>query len=185
MERKQLFLIFLILAVNCGIHADIITERAMSKIARDRRAYISAECRAATEQEAYDKAFADLSRQIASFLKESEGGSPDAVYLPEVSSMYQRLDSRISDNRYRVFLYVKKADLKPLGNSASAMVLAKTESETYEPVSTSRPDSVVIRDTITQVEVVEVPMAPVISSLTAVKDKDSFIASLTLSLIHI
>ena len=179
MKKKFILTLCAYLTAACALHADVNTDRAMSKISRDSRTYISADCRAATEQEAYDNAFADLTRQITSYMNETHGGSNDAVYLPEVSSIYQRLDSRISENRYRVFLYVKKADLKPLGGNVNAMVLSRKGDDDYKVVPTSKSEPVIVRDTVTVVEVVEKPMHPVISALSGQTDKNTFLSSLT------
>ncbi len=180
MKIRILLLICLLMGMVSATYADINTERAMSKIGRDTKTYISADCRAATEQEAYDKALEDLTRQISSYITETQKDAPDAVYLREVASIYQRLDSRISDNRYRVMLYVKKSDLKPLGNASNSMVLTKTDDETYEVVDIPKQETpAVVRDTISHVDAVEIQMNPVIASLAIVGDRDNLLATLT------
>ncbi|MDE7350535.1 MAG: hypothetical protein K2N25_05665 [Muribaculaceae bacterium] len=179
MKIRFLLLTFLLLGMVSTAYADINTERAMSKIGRDTKTYISSDCRASTEQEAYDNALEDLTRQISSYIAETQKDAPDAVYLQEVASIYQRLDSRISDNRYRVMLYVKKSDLMPLGNSSNSMMLTKTDDETYEVMDVRKPEPTVVRDTLSHVDPVEIPIHPVLSSLALTADRDAFVASLT------
>ncbi|MDE5849998.1 MAG: hypothetical protein K2H38_07640 [Muribaculaceae bacterium] len=179
MKIRFLLLTYLLLGIVSSAYADINTERAMSKIGRDTKTYISSDCRASTEQEAYDNALEDLTRQISSYIAETQKDAPDAVYLQEVASIYQRLDSRISDNRYRVMLYVKKSDLMPLGNSSNSMMLTKTEDKKYEVMDIQKPEPQVVRDTISHVAPVEISIHPVLASLATVKDRDAFVASLT------
>lgn len=161
------------MSMFCSSRADVNTDRAMSKISRDVHSYLSADCRASTEQEAYDKALELLTEKITSYIQETKKESPDAVFVPEVASIYQRLDSRISDNRYRVFLYVKKSDLKSLDNSSNAMVIAKTEADSYEIIPTYSQPPQVVTDTVTMVEKVEVPLNPIISNIINNTDYNS------------
>ena len=178
MKNRIILSLLMLFAFVCNVYADAITDRAISKISRDTRTYISSDSRGATEQEAYDKALEELSHKISSFVNEEMGDSPDAVYLHDVESLYQRLDSHISDNRYRVFLYVKKSDLKPLGSSSNSMMMARTEDKTYEMVSAKAPETVIVRDTITLVQEVKVPINPVVSFLVGIKDSESFSSAL-------
>lgn len=179
MKVKFILLVCSLIALAFDSKADVTVDRSMSKIGRDTKSYISADCRASSEQEAYDLALEELSRKITSYIHESQKTSPDAVYLPEVSSIYQRLDSKISDDRYRVFLYVKKSDLKPLSDTANAMIMEKKSDETYEVLPIPSPDPIVIRDTVTIVEEKTIPMNPIISQLVGISDRTSFVSSLT------
>lgn len=165
MKTRFSIIICLLLTMIGGVRADVNTDRAMSKISRDDRNYISADYRAATEQDAYDKALQVLTEKITSYFKEVKTESPEAVFVPEVSSIYQRLDSRISDNRYRVFLYVKKSDLTSLDNASNALVMAKTEADSYEIIPTYSQLSVVVKDTVTIVEKIEIPMNPTVANI--------------------
>lgn len=177
---KRLILLLTIIAFfSVSIHADVLIDKAMSKISHDTRIYISGEYRAATEQEAYDGALELLSSRISQYMEEKYGGFPDAVYLTEMSSMYQRLETRISENRYRVMLYVKKSDLKPLGNSTNAVVLAKNDDDTYHVIPTNVPQTIIVRDTVTVVDAVEVPIAPPVSVLMQHRTRKSLTSALT------
>lgn len=182
MKIRFLLLTYLLLGFVGTAYADINTERAMSKIGRDTKTYISADCRASTEQEAYDKALEDLTQQISAYIKDTQKDAPDAVYLKEVASIYQRLDSRISENRYRVMLYVKKSDLKPLGNASNSMVLTKTEDQNYEVMDIQKPDSAqptVVTDTLSHVRPVEISVDPMLLDIVKAGDLESLVASLT------
>ncbi|MDE7419738.1 MAG: hypothetical protein K2N35_05980 [Muribaculaceae bacterium] len=170
--KTRFIIIYILLSMFCSLRADVNTDRTMSKISRDIHNYLSADCRASTEQEAYDKALELLTEKITSYIQETKKKSPDAVFVPEVASIYQRLDSRISDNRYRVFLYVKKSDLKSLDNSSNAMVIAKTETDSYEIIPYSQPP-VVVTDTVTIVEKIEVPMNPIVANIINNTDYNS------------
>ena len=173
MKIRFVIVICMLLSVSCSLRADVNTDRAMSKISRDVQNYISADCRASTEQAAYDKALELLTEKITSYMQEAKKKSSDAVFVPEVASIYQRLDSRISDNRYRVFLYVKKSDLKSLDNSSNAMVIAKNEADSYEIIPTFSQPQAVVTDTVTIVEKVEVPMNPIILNIINNTDYNS------------
>lgn len=127
--------LILCLIVNIAFccYADVNTDRAMAKIARDTKTYIVADARAATEDEAYNEAFEKLTSQITDFLKteRKEDYGSDAVYLSRISSIYDRLTSKISENRYRVMLYVKKSDILPIGNSDNSVVLERQPDGNY------------------------------------------------------
>ena len=171
--KIRFIIICILLSMFCISRADVNTDRTMSKISRDIHNYLSADYRASTEEEAYDKALELLTEKITSYIKEVKKESPDAVFVPEVASMYQRLDSRISENRYRVFLYVKKSDLKSLDNSSNAMLIAKTEDDSYEIIPTYSQPPVVVTDTVTIVEKVEVPMNPIVANIINNTDYNS------------
>lgn len=159
--------------------ADALTDKTMSKIRQDIKTYIWAEDRATTEQEAYDNAMRDLSAQIADYMKAQYGETPDAVYLSDLSSIYQRLSSHRDGSRYHVMLYVKKSDLKPMRNADNAVVLAKNEQNTYEPIPTAKPEPIVVTDTVTVVNVVEKPLNPTVSRIMSCDTKDALSATLT------
>ena len=171
--KTRFIIICILLSMFCSSRADVNTDRAMSKISRDVQNYLSADCRASTAQEAYDEALELLTEKIASYMKEAKKESPDAVFVPEVASMYQRFDSRISDNRYRVFLYVKKSDLMSLDSSSNAMVIAKTEADSYEIIPTHSQPPIVVTDTVTIVEKVEIPMNPIVANIINNTDYNS------------
>ena len=182
MKRIVLFLI-LCLPMSLDLFADVNTDRAMSKIARDNKTYISADARAATEQEAYDLAMAKLTEAVADYLKETTGSNtmPDAIYLPQMSGIYDRLTNQIGENRYRVMLYVKKADIKPMSNTSGAVVLSKNEDNAYTVLPTTpapQPEPIVVTDTVTIVQVVEKPLDPILSLITSKKTKDEITATI-------
>ena len=176
---KRLLFAFILLWSMGFAFADVLTDKTMSKISRDTKTYISADCRATTEQEAYDNAMKELSAQIADYMKSQYGESPDAVYLSDVSSIYQRLSSYLDGSRYRVLLYVKKSDLKPMGNNDNAVVLAKNEQDSYEPIPPVKSEPIVVTDTVTVVNVVEVPLNPTVSRIMSCDTDDSLAKVLT------
>ena len=176
---KRFLLVFSTLLTLFLAFADALTDKTMSKISRDTKTYISAECRAQTEQEAYEKALENLSMQISDYMKEHYGALSDAVYLSEVSSLYQRLSSHSEGSRYRVMLYVKKDNLKPMGNKDSALVLAKNDNDNYEAIPMVTHEPIIIRDTVTVVNVVEKPLHPIVSMIMACDTKDAFSTMLT------
>ena len=155
--------------------ADINTDKAMAKISRDTKTYISVDVRAATEDAAYNEAMQKLSAQIADYFKTERPGEtmPDAIYLSNISSIYERMTSKIADNRYRVMLYVKKSNLKPIGGNDNAMVLSKNDNNSYSPVPTEAPkvEPEVIVKTDTVVTIVKTPMNPTLSQIANLKTR--------------
>lgn len=177
--NKQ-FLCFLFALLPWGFNAwgDGVTDKAMSKICRDTKTYISADVRAATEQEAYDEALNLLTVRITDYFKTLKGEDfmPDAVYLSQLSSHYERLTSAISEKRYRVVLYVKKSDLMPMGDNTGAMVLAKNDYSEYDVVSPVIEEPIVLTDTV--VSIVEKPLNPAISKIASQKKRQELVSLL-------
>lgn len=140
---KRLILIFTISFVAAICFADVNTDKAMAKISQDTKNYISADVRAATEDIAYNEAMEKLSAKIADYFKNerSEASLPESIYLPNLSSIYERMTSKISENRYRVMLYVKKSDLIPMDGEANVIILSKDDSDNYTPVTTDNSQS--------------------------------------------
>lgn len=175
---------FVILSIICAFtsSADVNTDKAMAKISRDTKTYISADARAAREDAAYNEAMQKLSAQISDYFKiEFPAESmPDAIYLSNISSIYERMTSKIADNRYRVMLYVKKSDLKPIGGNGNALVLSKNESDVYSPVPTeaqkAETEEIVKTDTI--VTVVKTPMNPTLSQIANLKTREELTQTL-------
>ena len=159
--------------------ADINTDRTMAKIARDTKNYLSADARATTEEEAYNEALEKLTELVTEYLKSTDTNNlPDAVYLPQLSGIYDRLSNKIDKNRYRVMLYVKKSDIKPVSNSSGAIVLSKTEDNSYSMLPTTRVEPVVVTDTITIVEVIEKPLDPTLTIIASKRTKDEMTSSI-------
>lgn len=179
---KRITTVFLSLISFVVVFADINTDRAMAKIARDTKTYISADARAATEQEAYDIAMSKLTELVANFMKKTDSNNmPDAIYLSQMSGIYDRLTNHIGDNRYRVMLYVKKADIMPMSDASGAIVLSKNEEDSYTVLPTSPAESlepVVVTDTVTVVQVIEKPMHPVLSTISSKKTKDELTSTI-------
>lgn len=164
------------------VFADINTDRAMAKIARETKTYISADARAATEQEAYDIALSKLTALVAEFMKKTDGNKmPDAIYLSQMSSIYDRLTNHIGENRYRVMLYVKKADIMPMSDASGAIVLSKNEEDSYTvlPSAPIEPlEPIIVTDTVTLVQVIEKPMHPVLSTIASKTTKDELTSTI-------
>ncbi|MDE5822070.1 MAG: hypothetical protein K2H63_06275 [Paramuribaculum sp.] len=181
--KKITFVILAIISVFTA-SADVNTDKAMAKISRDTKTYISADARAATEDAAYNEAMQKLSAQISDYFKiEFPGESmPDAIYLSNISSIYERMTSKIADNRYRVMLYVKKSDLKPIGGNGNALVLSKNDSNGYSPVPTEtpevEPEVIVKTDTIVSVVTITKPMDPTLSQIINLKTRDELTQTL-------
>lgn len=161
--------------------ADVNTDKAMAKISRDTKTYISVDVRAATEDAAYNEAMQKLSTQIADYFKTERPGEtmPDAIYLSNLSSIYERMTSKIADNRYRVMLYVKKSDLVPMGGNGNAVVLSKSDNNSYAPLATEpqpQPEPIVRTDTV--VTVVNTPMNPTLSQIANLRTRDNLAQTL-------
>lgn len=138
------------------ISAQINVDKEISKIIRDTKNYISVEVRASSEDGAYQEALKQLTDQITDYYKSLDDKSmPETVYLSNVSSRFERLMTHSSDNRYRVLVYIKKSDLKPMGSDSNALILSKNENNSYSVVTKEQPDPVIITVTDTIVEVVE------------------------------
>lgn len=89
-----------------GLYAQTNNDKAIVQITRD-NSYLSADVRAATEEEARSEALSDLSAQVDNYLRTNNlGGSARSV-----ESSFRTMTSQISSNRYRVLAYVKKSDL--------------------------------------------------------------------------
>lgn len=145
--------ILVILSLMIGLYAraDVNADKIMAKIKRDTKTYISADARATTENEAYDEAMKKLSEQITDYFKIERSGEemPEAIYLSNLSSIYERITSKIDDNRYRVMLYVKKSNLMPINNGNNTVLLTKNESNSYiteelETTKQKRPTEAVV-----------------------------------------
>lgn len=167
---KIIFLTFLTLFIPFGLFADVAKEKEISKILRDSGSYLSADVRAATEEEAYNEALRQLSDKVTDYFRESYSGDiPDGVYLSNLSGHYEKFSSHISNNRYRVVLYIKKSDLMPIGKNTNSVVLTKTKEDTYDIVSEDLPEAVIITETV--VEVVEKPLSPTLSKLAVLSSE--------------
>lgn len=179
MKRYITLLIFVsTLALWC--RADINTDRAMSKISRDTKTYISGEGRASTEQEAYDMAMEELSAKITEYYKtELKEQLPDAVYLSNLSTIYDRLTSQLSTNRYRVMLYVKKNHVKALGHTNAGVMLSRGESDNYSVIPTAPSNPIVVNDTIETVKTVIKPLNPTLSAIYQSKTGEGALKILT------
>ncbi|MDE5607963.1 MAG: hypothetical protein K2I64_03415 [Muribaculaceae bacterium] len=177
--KRIIFTLLTIVSVLTAV-ADVNTDKAMARISRDTKTYISADVRAATEDEAYNEAMQKLSAQITDYFKNerSREAMPDAIYLSNLSSIYERLTSKISDSRYRVMLYVKKSDLKPLGGSDNALVLSKKDDNGYIPVSTEVSHLTPVVKTDTVVTIVKEMLNPTLSQIANLKTRDELAQSL-------
>ena len=166
---KKLYLVIIATVFNsfCS-NADKIIDKEMSKIKRDTETYISADARAATENEAYNMALQMLTTLVADYMKTEYNGLqiPDTV----MSGLYDRLTSHADNQRYHVMVYVKKTALKSIGDSKNA----KNNSNTcnVEPVFEKEKLSSAVRpDTEPAVEVVQSPLHPTLSLIAAQKNR--------------
>lgn len=123
-------LVILSMMIGMSVRADVNTDKTMADIRRDTKTYISADARASTEDEAYNEAVKRLSAQIVQYFKNERPGEemPDASYLSGLSSIYERMTSKIDDNRYRVLLYVRKSELMPANNDDNNVLPTKDRS---------------------------------------------------------
>lgn len=179
MKRLFSFILAMITTSAVLCYADINTDRTMAKIARDTKTYISADSRASTEQEAYDQALARLTELVAEYLKKTDNNLPDAIYLPQLSGIYDRITNQIDNNRYRVMLYVKKSDIKPVSNTSGAIVLSKTDDHAYavlptNPIESTEP--IVVTDTV--IKVIEKPLDPTLSIIASKRTKDDLTSAI-------
>ena len=154
--KKTLLILFALLMLAFPLSAQINVDKEISKIIRDTKNYISVEVRASSEDGAYQEALKQLTDQVTDYYKSlNEKSMPETVYLSNVSSRFERLMTHNSDNRYRVLVYVKKSDLKPMGPDSNALILSRNDNDSYRVVTKEQPDPVVITVTDTIVEVVE------------------------------
>lgn len=154
--KRVLFSLFAFFVFSYPMLAQINLDKEISKISRDTKNYISAEVRAVSEEEAYQEALKQLTDQVTDYYKSlDEKSMPETVYLSNVSSRFDRLMTHSSDNRYRVLVYVKKSDLRPMGPDSNALILSKNDNNSYSVVTTDQPEPMVITVTDTIVEVVE------------------------------
>lgn len=163
--KKYILLIISLLLISVSVYGDILSDKKISQISRDTKNYISAEVRGPSEEEAYQEALRQLTDQVTEYYKTLDDKSmPETIYLSNVSSHFDRLITHSSDNRYRVLVYVKKSDLKPLSSDSNVLILSKNDNESYRMVSSDTQESKVITVTDTIVEVVEkeVPVPRVI-----------------------
>lgn len=160
--------------------ADLQTDKLINKISRDTETYISAECRAGTQKEAYENALADLNRQVAAYMRENNG-TPTNTSSSELSNHYQHLDSQISDNRYRVFMYVKKNDLVCFQDSSSNIAFSsKTDDLVGEAITWGQRKAMLSKEEGIPRKEAGVSWPAVISELAGIKEKEKLVAALTL-----
>lgn len=175
MINRTIIIILALMSVAFA-YADVNTDRTMAKIARDTKTYISADARASTENEAYDQALSKLTEKVAEYLKNTDNSPlPEAVYLPQLSGIYDRITNQIDNNRYRVMLYVRKTDIKPVSNASGALVLSKTRDDVYSVLPTTSTETaapVVVTDTVTVVQVIERPLDPTLSLIVSKRTKE-------------
>ncbi len=177
--KRLFFLLLCAFAVSLSARADVNTDKAMAKIGRDTKTYISADARASTEQEAYDKALESLSAQIADYYKtELKEPLPNAIYLSNLSSIYDRLTSQITANRYRVMIYVKKDHIKALGDPNSGVILSRDEADGYKVMPTAPSEPVVRTDTIETVRTVVKTLPPVLTTISQGRSRDEIVKEL-------
>ena len=93
-------------------NADIQTDKKIVQISRDTTNYISVDVRGETEEATITEATRRLTSQIADYIKTEYSGESISDFA-NISRFYNRLTSKIEDNRYRVMLYIKKSDLVP------------------------------------------------------------------------
>lgn len=177
---KKILLLFLISVTNFGLYTDVNTDKAMAKISHDTKTYISADVRAATEEEAYNEAMNKLSARIADYFRTERPDEtlPDAIYFSNISSICERMSSKIADNRHRVMLYVRKSDLKLIGGTANALVLSKTGNNSYSPVPTETPEPLTIIKIDTAVTVVNKPLDSTLSTLSQLTTRNEIVEKL-------
>lgn len=122
--KKFIFLIVsLVYAFNLAV-ADKSIDKQIVEIGDDKKNYISAECRASSENEAYSLALQQLKEKLTDYFIEQ--GTKDAKvddYLNKIG----KLTSEISSTRYRVLLYIPKIDLK---NGIQKSLISNRDNET-------------------------------------------------------
>lgn len=135
---RKLFLILSGIILACtSAYADLETDKLMSKITRDAKNYISADVRAATEDEAYAKALAELSKKIVNYFESEGKETPNEVFLTRLSSHSERLISQLGNNRCRVLLYVNKKDLFPVDGNDNSVLLSMNKDNRLEVVNSN------------------------------------------------
>lgn len=154
MKRLTIIAFFVLLFAGMA-HADLETDRQMSVIGKD-DTYISADARAATEQQAYDEAFDRIVARITDYLYENNGGELPAGFREEtLQQKLRKLTSQLSGNRWRVMLYLKKNDLvfsspSVTGSKSEERVATPTQSST--PIVINLPDLPVVVSELQQIK---------------------------------
>lgn len=175
--KRYILLLFLPILTSSLCMADINTEKAISKISRDTRTYLSGEGRAETEQKAYEMALDELLSKISDYYKTEFPSEPmpENVYLSNLSSIFERLTSQVNSNRYRVLVYVRKSEIKALGDGKGT-VLSRRDSDSYEviPAVPLPAEPIIITDTVTveTVRTVIKPLHPALSTISNLKTRD-------------
>lgn len=163
--NRFISILVLLLTSFSMLAANSEVEKRISKIKKDSD-YIWSDVRASTEEEARKEAIAQLSDEITKYMKETKGNDiPDAVYLSKISSQSEELITHISQRRYRVFLFIKKSAIMPVGNDGVILAQADSQSGHYTAVETPA----VVRDTT--VIVIEKPLSPSLSRIASLRDK--------------
>lgn len=178
--KRCITLFSLIMVVSIWCNADINTEKTMSRIGRDTKTYLSAEGRAATEQDAFDIAMSDLTIKIADYYKSAYPSEPmpDLVYLSNLSSIFDKLTSRISDKRYRVMVYVKKSDVKALDENTGTVLslrnAANPEGTAVQTDQSNPTDSIAVEN----IREVAKTLNPTLSNICCLKTRGEVLAQL-------
>lgn len=113
--RRILLLLTLSIPFLC--YSDIDTDRTIAKIIRDTNTYLSADARESSEKAAYDKAVSELMVAINNYYTETQKPEKKISDISELTGKCSQITSKISDTRYRVLLYINKADLTGVKNA--------------------------------------------------------------------
>lgn len=102
---RKLFLIFFFSALLASrVMAEDNVDKTMAKISRDTETYVSADARTNSTTEAYNMAVKSLCEKLTALTgKKFNPNNPPTTM--------ESLTSKISDDRYRVLVYVRKSDL--------------------------------------------------------------------------
>ncbi len=135
--RRILLLLTLSIPFLC--YSDIDTDRTIAKIIRDTNTYLSADARESTEKGAYEKAASELIVALNNYYTETQKPEKKISDVSELAGKCSQITSKISDTRYRVLLYINKADLTG-GKKTQPSEAAPTDRQTaQEPVKKEAP----------------------------------------------
>lgn len=152
--RRILLLLTLSMPFLC--YSDIDTDRTISKIIRDSNTYLSADARESSEKAAYDKAASELMVAINNYYTETQKPEKKISDISELTGKCSQITSKISDTRYRVLLYINKADLTGVKNAQISETAPKDMQSAQETVKKENPTVAKISKLQTKAEVVEV-----------------------------
>lgn len=135
MNKTVILFFVLLLSVSAGAQSASSAIEQINKVKSD-TSYISAEATMQTWDEAYSGAKAILESTIQDWAHANKIDSKDGTLM--VKSNKNILEIKTNRGKYvRVFLYVRKSDIIPVGKKQDVMVIKSGAGATYKPLKES------------------------------------------------